>query len=123
MTKRLVLFVLFALSSSALARNTGQIAADDPNRDWFSRAKVHACCDLRDGKFVDFRFNESTPSGFQIALEGQWIDVPVTAVRALDGERNPYLQALAWYGKMAHVDGEAVTPAWDIRCFIVGAGG
>lgn len=104
----------------AYARNTGVIAADDPNRDWFKREKIHACCDYSDGKFVPFRLVEYG-TGFQIKIEGEWVDVPPHAIEAVKGEKNPYLEALAWYREDS-LEG-ASQKIWYIRCFIPGVGG
>lgn len=120
---RTFLFLLL-MTCSAFARNNGVIAADDPNREWFKRDKIHACCDAADGKFVDFRLVEYG-TGFQIKIEEEWIDVPQHAIDAVKGEKNPYLEALAWYRVDNSYDGEGniVHKSWYIRCFIPGVGG
>jgi hypothetical protein len=110
-----VLYLAFLWPLAAIAHNTGQIAADDPNRNWFARPKPHACCDLADGKFVAYRLVEHG-TGYEVKIEDEWIAVPPEAIKALEGEKNPYLEALVWY--------RSNLPAskWYVRCFIVGAG-
>jgi hypothetical protein len=103
------------------ARNNGVIAADDPNRQWFNRSAVNACCNYADGHFVPFRLDDNKK--FEIQVNDKWWKVPDAAVKALEGEKNPYLEALAWWStKWDYTEGGFQTGQIDIRCFIVGAG-
>jgi hypothetical protein len=111
-------------SPSALARDDGQYAADNPQlHAWFDKlaSGKGLCCSFIDGSQVDdVDWDTAAIAGaggestvrYRVRLEGQWIVVPPEAVVT---EPNRFGPAVVWPYK----DAAGVT---QIRCFIPGSG-
>ncbi len=108
--------VLTAMTASAAARDLDGKHADDPLHAWFDKLSSGKglCCSFADGISIEnVDWDTGGPDGgYRVRLDGEWIDVPSTA---LVTEPNKYGPAVVWPYKDA--DGKT-----QIRCFLPGAG-
>lgn len=112
-----IYIVIFLWVSFALARDHGQFAASSPERKaWFQ--ELHSdngpCCADADGNVVLDADWESKDGHYRVRLEGEWVDVPDTAVVKtpnLDGRTIVWPIPIYQYG----------SPHPVIRCFMPGS--
>ena len=101
--------LIFLITSVVWARDPDGRYENSPLKPWFDQLKSSRgdlCCSVADG-IVDPEWR-SQDGHYQVFIEGNWIDVPDSAVVK---EPNRLGRTLAWI-----VRGERV---W-IRCFMVG---
>lgn len=118
----LVVGILCALVHIAAAKDDGRFA-NSPLKPWFDKlsSAKGLCCSFADGRRVenvdwdtggDNRDTQTEGGHYRVRLNGQWIDVPDTA---LVTEPNRYGPAVVW--PYQDINGKT-----QIRCFIPGAG-
>jgi hypothetical protein len=96
------------------------LIAAPPNADpalhaWFERQHSVAgawCCDVADGHVLTAEQWRASANGYQVLLEGAWLDVPANALRDPAGGPNPTGQAVVWYVEMPDL--------FHIYCFAPG---
>lgn len=104
---------LIVALSAAVARDDGRYA-QSPLKPWFDSLKSKAgslCCSNADGLRLEDPEWEQTPDGYRVKLEGEWIDVPDSAVVIVP---NRVGYAMVW---PVYVNGKP-----SVRCFMPGAG-
>ena len=111
-----VLVLLFNIIEPAHAFDNGQYNGVDPKiRAWFKSAQTKNgmnCCDIADGRMVEWRRNDKVPSDYEVLLEdGTWQAVPLEAVLPPE-TGNPTGRGVAWF-----------YPGTFIRCFMPGPEG
>ena len=104
-----------AVSMPSWARDDGRYAKMDPNMHaWFDRlaSGKGLCCSFADGFSIADVDWDTKDGRFRVRVDGQWIDVPDTAVVT---EPNRFGPAVVW----PYRDADGTT---QIRCFLPGAG-
>ncbi len=99
----------------SLARDDGRYAKMDPGMHaWFDRlaSGKGLCCSFADGFSIADVDWDTKDGRFRVRVDGQWIDVPDTAVVT---EPNRFGPAVVW--PYRNTDGTT-----QIRCFLPGAG-
>lgn len=88
---------------------------DSTMHEWFktlhSSGSSVPCCDIADGQRVEDVDWQTKDGHYQVRLDGQWIEVPDSAVVTVPNKFGP---AVVWPWN----DGQAV----HIRCFMPGGG-
>ena len=114
---KLLPIALATIVTAAHARDDGRYAQADPAvRDWFRSLttpsnKHIGCCDESDCLRTEF---ETGPRGYRARTpDGQWIDVPETAV--IYGQKNPTGGPVLCALKDAR-------GGWRVLCFVPGEG-
>ena len=104
-----------AVSMPSWAHDDGRYAKMDPNMHaWFDRlaSGKGLCCSFADGFSIADVDWDTKDGRFRVRVDGQWIDVPDTAVVT---EPNRFGPAVVW----PYRDADGTT---QIRCFLPGAG-
>lgn len=102
--------------TAAFARDPDGRYANSALKEWFDSLKSKdgdSCCADFDGHPPEAVWK--TDDGYKVQIEGQWVDVPPTAL--LDTP-NKYHRAVVWYWTETSEDG---TKIFHIRCFLAGA--
>jgi hypothetical protein len=108
-----VALCLCVFAAGVSARDDGRFA-NSPLKTWFDQlaSKKGLCCSFADGVKVENVDWDSQDGRYRVRLEGQWIEVPDSA---LITEPNRFGPAVVW----PYRDADGAT---QIRCFIPGAG-
>ena len=108
-----VLLILLLAWSYAYPRDPQHQYDSSPNHEWVK--SLHSprgdwCCDITDGHAVLDADWDSKDGHYRVRVEGQWVDVPDSAVIA---EPNRLGQTIVW---LTHVSGVPI-----VTCFLPGA--
>ena len=104
---------LCAATTIVFARDDGRYA-HSPLKAWFDQlaSGKGLCCSFADGAQIDDVDWEVREGQYRVRLQGEWIDVPPSA---LVTEPNRFGPAVVW----PYQDADGVT---QVRCFLPGAG-
>lgn len=128
-TAIIIVFAIMCLTAGALLANaawgrdmTGLTAQLSPSqREWVRNLTDNdgsGCCDDADGIDPVWRMSESSESGYEVMVDGKWLEVEK---RALITKPNKIGVARAWKGRRWNE--QTQKSETFIRCFVPGAGG
>ena len=123
---RSLIYLLFMLGAAVLValvavalRPVQAHLADRPDLDNWAMGLASAkgmCCDGSDAEPIkDADWDATTDGHYRVKINGEWIDVPPSAVVP---SGNKYGQTLVWGYPAINAN-----PPFVVRCFLPGAGG
>ena len=90
----------FLLAHTALADPPANIDLSSPTHAWFEQQ--HAtdgawCCNVSDGHILDDSDWRHGSSAYEVRINGDWLTIPLDAMRDPKGGPNPTGHAIVWY--------------------------